>query len=596
MCGIVGYSGKRDAQRLVFDSLKRLEYRGYDSAGVALLPQAGNIIVCKDQGSITHLRDIMFPVPGTSGIGHTRWATCGKPTKNNAHPFYDCKMKIALAHNGIVENHMALRLELMKRGHVFTSDTDTEVMVHLIEENYRGDALAAVRETIKKVVGSYALAILFENGEIIGARRDSPMILGIGNDEAFLASDVPAILQYTNKVVYLLDGDLITMKGGKARVFDPNGKEKPLKIETVPWSINDAEKGGYEHYMLKEIYEQPQAIRDSLIGRDDLFDEPWFLRRMKCIRIIGCGTSYHAALSGKTIIEKRLGVPVVAEIASEYRYSPEIKDESLCVFMSQSGETADTVAAARKAKKLGIETIAICNVLGSSLTREVKKTVFTQAGPEVGVAATKTFITQLVSLHLLSMKLGQMYNLLSVDDARMIMNELRGLPRLAERVLSTSDAIEEVAKKISKSDHVFFIGRGTSYPIALEGALKLKEISYIHAEGYPGGELKHGPLALITEGTPVIALIFKDESYEKMLANVDEIIARGASITAVCVNDDPEIQSRAENVISIPAPPEPIYTQIPASIALQVLAYHCAKLKGCEIDHPRNLAKSVTVE
>lgn len=596
MCGIIGYSGKRDVQKVIFEALKRLEYRGYDSAGVAILTQSGGISVCKDQGSIAHLKEIMPQIPGTSGVGHTRWATCGRPTKNNAHPFLDCKTKIALAHNGIVENHSTLRNELMKKGHVFASDTDTEVLVHLVEESYNGDAIASVREMLKRVVGSYALAILFETGEIVGARRDSPLVLGIGNDEVFLASDVPAMLRYTNKVVYLLDGEMVSIRSGKARVFDPDGKEKQSQVETVPWSLHDAEKGGYEHFMLKEIYEQPQAIRDSLIGRVDLMEEPWFLRKVKCIRAVGCGTSYHAALAGKTIFEQRLNIPVIADIASEYRYAPDIKDDALGVFISQSGETADTVAAARKAKMLGMETIAICNVLGSSLTRDVKKTVFTQAGPEVGVAATKTFITQLVSLHLLSLKLGQMHGMLSEDDIRRMMNELRGMPRLAERVLSTTDSIEEVAKKISKSENVFFIGRGTSYPIALEGALKLKEISYIHAEGYPGGELKHGPLALITEGTPVIALIFKDGTYEKMLANVDEIIARGASITAVCVNNDPEIESRADNVISTPAPSAPIYSQIPSSIALQILAYHCAKFRGCDIDKPRNLAKSVTVE
>lgn len=596
MCGIVAYSGRREAQNLIFDCLKRLEYRGYDSAGVALLSRAGKIIISKDQGSIAHLKGIMHPVSSNAGIGHTRWATCGRPTKNNAHPFFDCKMRIALAHNGIIENHFALRLELMKRGHVFTSETDTEVVVHLIEETYDGDPLSSVRKTISRLKGSYAFAILFENGEIIGARKDNPLILGIGKDEGFLASDIPAILPYTNKVVYISDGELVSIKNGKPHWYDHEGKEKPLKIEVVPWGISDAEKGGYAHYMLKEIYEQPQAIRDSLIGREDIFEEAWYFRRCRYIRIIGCGTSYHAALAGKTIIERRLGIPVIPEIASEYRYSPEIKDDSLDVFISQSGETADTVAASRIAKKVGHETIAICNVLGSSLTREVKKTVYTQAGPEISVAATKTFVTQILALHLLSMKLGQMFNLLSPDEIRKIMNQLRTLPRLAEVVLSTTEGTETIAEKISKSEHAFFIGRGGSYPIALEGALKLKEISYIHAEGYPAGELKHGPLALITEGVPVIALVFRDETYEKMLANMDEIIARGADITAVCIEGDPEVRNRTDNILSIPEPPDPIYSQILASITLQLLAYHCARIRGCEIDYPRNLAKSVTVE
>jgi glucosamine--fructose-6-phosphate aminotransferase (isomerizing) len=532
------------------------------------------------------------------GVGHTRWATHGKPSKLNAHPFVDCQEKIAVIHNGIIENHNELRIMLEDEGHKFTSETDTEVLVHLIEKQYDGNLEKAVRETLKRIHGSYAIAVVHadEPDNIIAARCESPLVVGVGNGENFIASDVAALLDYTNKVVYVMNNEVVKLTKDSFKITTIPGEPVIRNIATVNWSVEDAERGGYEHYMLKEIYEQPTAIHNSLLGRiPDMTLDGFLDGNFNTIKIIACGTSYHAGLIGKYIFENFSKVPVVVEIGSEYRYSVPTHENTLVVLITQSGETADTLAAAKEARSRGCMTIAITNVVGSSITREVDYTFYTRAGPEIGVAATKTYITQLLALYILGITLGLVKRTLEYDKIRELTSTLRKLPRFIQSVLDEAEHIESIADTMVDAADVFYIGRNINYPTALEGALKFKEISYIHAEGYPAGELKHGPLALLTPNTPVVAIAPKDHTYEKMLGNISEVSARSSPVIAIGFQNDTELAKLAENVIYVPEVP-PLFSPIPITVVVQLLAYYVARKKNCEIDKPRHLAKSVTVE
>jgi len=596
VCGIVGYAGYREAYSILLDSLKRLEYRGYDSAGVAII--GSGITVQKDKGYISHLEETTQPIAGTLGIAHTRWATHGPPTKENAHPHIDCPGDIALVHNGIIENHSALRERLKADGHVFRSETDTEVAVHLIESHYRGDLEQAVRESVKEIEGAYAIAVIHakEPDKVVAARKESPLVVGLGTDENFLASDIPALLKHTNRVVYLMDGELVVLSRDRVKITDYEGRVIEREPQRITWTLEDAEKGGFEHFMLKEIFEEPQAIHDTLLGR---LAEPeldsFFRDGFTNVKLVACGTSFHAALVGKYVLEEIARVPTTAELASEYRYSKAPADRPLVILLSQSGETADTLAACREANRRGCKTFAITNATGSSLARESQRSMFTRAGIEIGVAATKTFVAQLASLYLLAIRMGLERGTLGVEEANRLKEELRRLPRAVQAVLNQGPYIEGLAQEYAKARDMFFIGRHLGYPIAMEGALKLKEISYIHAEAYAAGELKHGPLALVGAETPVVAVVTRDHTYEKMLSNIREVDARGAPVLAIGTEGDTELGKVVDNVIYVPAVP-PLIAPVPVVVALQLFAYHVARMRGCAIDKPRNLAKSVTVE
>ena len=587
MCGIVGYIGFRNATKLLIESLKRLEYRGYDSAGVAVID--GKINIEKRKGYITNLNP---KFNGNIGIGHTRWATHGKPSDINAHPFIDCTGNFAVVHNGIIENYMKLREDLIKKGHKFSSDTDSEVIVHLIEENYKDSFRDAFFKTVNMLKGSFAI-VAIHNGErkIMGAKKESPLIIGIGDHENFVASDIPAFLKYTNRVITMQDGEVCELTDDFVRFYNFGGKEIKKDVEYINWSAEDAEKGGYEHFMLKEIYEEPEAIErtiHSLFSRDfrikNNFDK---------IVFVACGTSYHASLIGKYAIEEILKIPVEVYYASEYRYRPEVKEEPLVILITQSGETADTIAAAKIAKYRGYRTIGITNVLGSSITNYVDNIIYTSAGPEIGVAATKTFITQIIAIYYLIFKFGYYNGVLSRGKFDYYIDILWKTPEIVEKsLLLEQDAIEE-AEKLKKHGDIFYIAREINYPVAMEGALKMKEISYIHAEAYPAGELKHGPLALINEGTPVISIVSEDKTYDKMLSNIREVSARGAYVIALSPKE--EVKKYVDKWIKMPEI-DYIFSPIPNTVFLQLLAYHTAKILGREIDKPKNLAKSVTVE
>ncbi|MCJ7607504.1 MAG: glutamine--fructose-6-phosphate transaminase (isomerizing) [Thermoplasmata archaeon] len=598
MCGIVGYAGRRDAQPLLLESLKRLEYRGYDSAGMAVVGRS--LQVFKSEGEISALEAGLPAMDGVCGIAHTRWATQGKPTTENAHPFADCTGQIAMVHNGIISNFMKLRESLVAEGHEFSSDTDTEVFVHLVEEEYDGeDLVGAVRAALARIDGTYAFAVVASGrDEIVAARRESPLVVGIGDGENFLASDVTALLKYTNRMVYIEDGEMVRMTRDSVTILDAEGRPVDRPHQKITWTLEDAEKGGYPHFMLKEIYEQPNAIHESLLGRIDTLEteEPFFQGRgFSTVKIIACGTSYHAGLAGKFIIEALSGIPTTVEISSEYRYSTAAKENPLVVLITQSGETLDTMAAAREARKRGNRTVAIVNVMGSAISREVDHVIYTRAGPEIGVAATKTFVTQVVALYLLAIDLGTQNRMLTAQAKRAIIGQLRNLPRAVQDVLNQADVIESLARKYSKAEDMFFIGRNINYPIALEGALKTKEISYIHGEGYPAGELKHGPLALLSKDSPVVAIAVKDHTYEKMLGNISEVSARGSPVIVIGVEGDTEIPKLADDVIFMKQMP-PLFSPIPAIVVLQLWAYFLALARGCPIDKPRNIAKTVTVE
>jgi glucosamine--fructose-6-phosphate aminotransferase (isomerizing) len=609
MCGIVGYVGSRETTKVLLDGLKRLEYRGYDSAGIAVFHQ-GKVEIRRKEGKLTKLEELIGgeTFGGKAGIGHTRWATHGRPSDENAHPHK--AGKVAVVHNGIIENYLPLKEILKSKGHVFTSETDTEIISHLIDEFIQegNPSLEAVRIALEKIKGSYALGILFEGDEecLIAARKESPLVIGLGKEEYFIASDIPPILPYTRDFIFMEDGEVALLSSKGVKVFDAKGDEISKESKRVNWSPLMAEKGGYKHFMLKEIFEQPRAVIDTIRGRlseekgdavlEDVHFDLKFLKTIRRIYLIACGTSYHAALVGKFLIEEFCRIPVETDIGSEFRYrNPIIGENDLLVAISQSGETADTLAALREAKRKGAMTLAICNVVESSLAREADHVIYTHAGPEIGVASTKTFATQLVILFLLALRIGRELSVLSDEKGKSLIEELVRVPHLMEEMLKTSNQIAKIAKKYIHARDFLYLGRGINYPIALEGALKLKEISYVHAEGYPAGEMKHGPIALIDREMPVVVLATKNDVYEKVLSNIEEVKAREGRVIALASLSDREIVKKVNDVIFIPET-LPSLTPILLTIPLQLLAYYMADFKGTDVDQPRNLAKSVTVE
>ena len=624
MCGIVGYVGKKRVVPVIIDGLRRLEYRGYDSAGIAVAGNGDGLQIRRAEGKLRNLEEAirLKPLDGTYGIGHTRWATHGRPTEENAHPHRDCTGKIVVVHNGIIENYLSLKRKLIEEGHKFTTETDTEVMAHLVEKyflktgnGHRPSLEEAVRKAVKELTGVFALAVIAidEPNKIIAARNGPPAVIGLGKDEYFVASDVPAILYHTRDLFFLGDGDLAVITQDGVQLTDFDGKPVSRQVQHVTWDPIMAEKGGFKHFMLKEIYEQPRAVRDTTLGRVSQDTGHVFLDEMeiteaefkaaKKINITACGTSWHAGQAGKFMIESLARVPVEVDYASEWRYrDPIVEKDTITLVISQSGETADTIAAQREAKARGSKTLAICNVVGSMITREAAGTIYTHAGPEIGVASTKAFTGQLTALYLFSLYLAQVRGTMTADQAKDAVQELTHLPGKLEHILTHDELCEELAKTYVRAQDFLFLGRGIHYPIALEGALKLKEISYIHAEGYPAGEMKHGPNALIDENLPVVIIATRDRKnplsvvrYEKTLSNLKEVKARSGKVIAVATEGDEEIHDGADHVIYVPQAPEEL-SPILEIVPLQLLAYHIAVRRGCDVDQPRNLAKSVTVE
>ena len=603
MCGIIGYVGKRNAVPVLLYGLQRLEYRGYDSAGIAVIDKAGDkIIVEKQVGKIKDLQEHLWgkKIEGHIGLGHTRWATHGAPTIENAHPHTSQKGTISIVHNGIIENYMELKKELMDKGYKFKSETDTEVIAHLFEDLYTGDLLETTFKVAKKLEGAYAVGIIstYEPDRIVAIKKGSPLIIGLGKDENFIASDIPAVLEYTKDFIALEDGEIAVITKDKVEVYSIDGKKLEKKPFHVNWDVSVAEKAGYKHFMQKEIHEQPRTIADTISGFNSSKNEELFemLKDTSRLYIIACGTSYHAGLVGKFWIEKFARIPVEVDYASEYRYRDRIIDEKTVVLgISQSGETADTRFALLDAKKEGAKTIGLVNVVGSSLSRETDYVLYTYCGPEIGVAATKTFTAQLVSLLLFALEAGLKRGTISLEDYEFIHNQLLHIPSKVEEILKKDNEIKDLAHKYMNATDFLFLGRNINYPIALEGALKLKEISYIHAEGYPAGEMKHGPIALIDEKLPVVCVIPKDRFYEKMFSNVQEVKARKGKVLSVATEKDEEIKQLSDNIIYIPETIDPLYP-ILTVVPLQLLSYHIATLLGKDVDQPRNLAKTVTVE
>jgi len=624
MCGIVGYVGKKRVVPVILDGLKRLEYRGYDSAGIAVAGNGEGLQVRRAEGKLRNLEEVirLKPMDGTYGIGHTRWATHGRPTEENAHPHRDCTGKIVVVHNGIIENYLALKKKLVETGHKFSTETDTEVIAHLVEKHLfakangaRPSLEEAVRKTVKELTGVFAIAVISadEPNKIVAARNGPPAVIGLGKDEYFVASDVPAILYHTRDLFFLADGDLAVITPTGVQLTDFDGKPIQRQVQHITWDPIMAEKGGFKHFMLKEIYEQPRAVRDTTLGRVSLDSGKVFLDEMEItekefkelrkVVIAACGTSWHAALAGKFMIERLARIPVEVDYASEYRYrDPIVEEKSITLLISQSGETADTIAAQRESKAKGTKTLAICNVVGSMITREAAGTIYTHAGPEIGVASTKAFTAQLTALFLFALYLGEVRGAITPEQAKVLIAELNRLPGKLESIFTRDEEIEDLAKIFQRSQDFLFLGRGIHYPIALEGALKLKEISYIHAEGYPAGEMKHGPNALIDENLPVVIIATCDRNdpasvqrYEKTMSNVREVKARSGTVIAIATEGDEEIKDAADHVIYVPAAPE-LLAPILEIVPLQLLAYHIAVRRGCDVDQPRNLAKSVTVE
>ncbi len=607
MCGIIGYTGKEDALQIVLEGLKRLEYRGYDSAGVAYFNK-GTIEIKRCRGKIKDLEGLFsHRQSSTTAIGHTRWATHGRPSEENAHPHR--AGRIVLVHNGIIENYLELKRELIKKGHTFTSETDTEVLCHLIDDSINNKSLEeAIIEALRPVKGAYAVAVMneLEPEKIVGVRKDCPLILGLSENGYFLASDVPAFLQYSRDVIFLDDGEMVILKPDGFRIMNLQGRELKKSYIHVDWSPVMAEKGGYKHFMLKEIFEQPRAIADTLRGRinpesgeiniEEFNIEERTLKDTERIMIVACGTSYHAGLAGRYMIEELARIPVQVDIGSEFRYRKSILEKNtLVIAITQSGETADTIAAIREAKAQGLKVLSICNVLGSTAARESDGVFYTHAGPEIGVASTKAFTTQLASLYLLSLLLAGLKGILKPESMKDLISELIKIPEKTEEILKHSSGIEAIAKQHINRRGFLFLGRGINYPIALEGALKLKEISYIHAEGYPAGEMKHGPIALIDEELPVVVIAPKDELYEKLLSNMQEVKSRGGIIISIITEGDRDAKELSDYVIEIP-PANKYLSPILSVIPLQLLAYYVGVTKGYDVDQPRNLAKSVTVE
>jgi glucosamine--fructose-6-phosphate aminotransferase (isomerizing) len=617
MCGIVGYIGTHRAVPIILEGLKRLEYRGYDSAGLAVYGDDEQLAVRRAKGKLRNLEEAirMNPVDGTYGIGHTRWATHGRPTEENAHPHRDCNGDLVVVHNGIVENYLPLKEQLQMEGHAFKTETDTEIIAHLVEKYFEGNLEDAVRAAVRQLTGVFALVVISrqDHDKIVAARNGPPVVVGIGDDEYFVASDVPAILSHTQDMFFLADGDLAILTREGVRLTDFEGRPVQRPLQRILWNPIEAEKGGYQHFMLKEIFEQPRAVRDTTLGRvgqetgriflDEMEITPAEFAAIQHVRIIACGTSWHAALAGKFMIEKLARIQVEVDYGSEFRYrDPILGANTLTVVISQSGETADTLAAQREAKQKGSKTLAICNVVGSMITREAAGTIYTHAGPEIGVASTKAFTCQLTALFILAMHLGQANGTLGEEVSRGLVQELVRLPGKLETVLSHDAAFEALAKELHRVTDFLFLGRGVHFPIALEGALKLKEISYIHAEGYPAGEMKHGPNALIDENLPVVVLATHDAGspesillYDKTVSNIQEVKARDGIVIAVVTEGDDKVRKMADHVVEIP-PAAELLTPILSIVPLQLLAYHIAVRRGCDVDQPRNLAKSVTVE
>jgi glucosamine--fructose-6-phosphate aminotransferase (isomerizing) len=632
MCGIVGYVGPKDVVPIIIEGLRRLEYRGYDSAGIAVGCAGQPLELRRAKGKLANLEEVIRQQPifpqhhsgGSWGVGHTRWATHGRPTEENAHPHRDCTGRIVVVHNGIVENYLELKRELQGTGHIFVTETDTEIIAHLIEEEIKSAAESgktmpleeAVRRAARRLTGAYAVSVISadEPDTIVAARNGPPAVIGIGEGENFVASDVPGILHHTRNLHFLDDGEVAILTRDGVRLTDIEGDPLPLKIQRILWDPIQVEKGGYKHFMLKEIFEQPQAIRDTTMGRISLNTGKVFLSEMKItddefreatrIDIAACGTSWHAAVAGRYMIERLARVPVDVDYASEFRYRDPIVDpKAIGMLITQSGETADTLAAQREMIAKGSKTIAICNVVGAMVAREAHGTIYTHAGPEIGVASTKAFSSQLVALFLFALYLAQSRGTVEEEESIALVEALTRLPQQVEEALRSADsACEKLAKVYSTARDFLYLGRGIHYPIALEGALKLKEISYIHAEGYPAGEMKHGPNALIDETLPVVVLATKDENhrgsklrYEKTLSNIQEVTARSGKVIAVATEGDEHIGQLVDHVLYVPSAPElllPVLDVVP----LQLLAYHIAVRRGCDVDQPRNLAKSVTVE
>jgi glucosamine--fructose-6-phosphate aminotransferase (isomerizing) len=617
MCGIVGYVGPQRAVPIIIDGLKRLEYRGYDSAGIAVYQDDHTLGVRRASGKLRNLEDALRfdPVDGNYGIGHTRWATHGRPTEENAHPHRDCTGDIVVVHNGIVENFLPLKEQLQREGHEFKTETDTEVIAHLVEKYFDGNLEQAVRCAVAQLRGSFALAVLSRRDpvKIVAAREGPPVVVGLGQGEYFVASDVPGILSHTRDMFFLADGDMAVLTADGVQLTDFQGRPVNRQVQHVLWDPIMAEKGGYKHFMLKEIFEQPRAVRDTTLGRvsqetghiflDEMDITAKQFQQFREVKIIACGTSWHAALAGKFMIEKLARMPVEVDYGSEFRYrDPIVSSDVLTVVISQSGETADTIAAQREAKQKGSKTLAICNVVGSMITRESSGAIYTHAGPEIGVASTKAFTCQLTALAILAAHLGQIRGQMSDEASRAFVHELVRIPGKLETILSNDAMYEELARKLFRVTDFLYLGRGIHFPIALEGALKLKEISYIHAEGYPAGEMKHGPNALIDENLPVVVLATHDRSsdesrvlWEKTLSNIQEVKAREGKVIAIVTEGDTEVRKVADEVIEIPAAPD-LLVPILEVVPLQLLAYHIAVRRGCDVDQPRNLAKSVTVE
>jgi glucosamine--fructose-6-phosphate aminotransferase (isomerizing) len=626
MCGIVGYVGSKKVVPLIIEGLRRLEYRGYDSAGIAVGGIGDGFALRRAPGKLKNLEEAIqaHPLEGTYGIGHTRWATHGRPTEENAHPHRDCTGRVVVVHNGIVENYLALKRELAADGHKFVTETDTEVIAHLVEQEIRSAADSgktmpleeAVRRAARRLNGAYAISVLCadEPDKIVVARNGPPVVVGLGEGEYFVASDVPGILHHTRDLYFLADGDVATLTRAGVELSDLEGNRVERPVQRILWDPIQAEKGGYKHFMLKEIFEQPRAIRDTTLGRISLETGKVFLNEMKIsdeefrrtgkINIAACGTSWHAATAGKFMIERLARVPVEVDYASEYRYRDPIADPSaIGLLITQSGETADTIAAQREMIAKGSKTIAICNVVGAMIAREAHGAIYTHAGPEIGVASTKAFTAQLVAIFLFAVHLAQTRGALTDGESRTLLEGLSLLPGKVLEILRTADSVcEQLARTYSTARDFLFLGRGIHYPIALEGALKLKEISYIHAEGYPAGEMKHGPNALIDETLPVVVLATRDESnrdsrlrYEKTLSNIQEVTARSGKVIAVAIEGDEQIGQLVDHVLYVPSAPELLLPVLDA-IPLQLLAYHFAVRRGCDVDQPRNLAKSVTVE
>jgi glucosamine--fructose-6-phosphate aminotransferase (isomerizing) len=620
VCGIVGYIGPKKVVPLILEGLRMLEYRGYDSAGIAVVTRDGKMDIRRASGKLRKLEEAIqaHPLEGVYGVGHTRWATHGRPTEENAHPHRDCTGEIVVVHNGIIENYVELKRQLIAEGHKFVTETDTEVVAHLVEKNWKGGPLEdAVRKTVKQLHGIFALVILSSRdpNKIVAARLGPPAVLGLGQGEYFVASDIPALLAHTKDVTFLADGDLAILTSSGARITDFDGNQVVRPVQHITWDAVMAEKGGYKHFMLKEIFEQPRAVRDTLSNRISLDTGKVFLDAMEItesdfhnftsVKIVACGTSWHAALAGKFMIERLARIPVEVDYGSEFRYrDPIIDKDTLCICISQSGETADTLAAQREAKHKGAKTLAICNVLGSMITREAAGSIITHAGPEIGVASTKAFTGQLSALALVALYLAQVRERLTADCARQLMQELTRIPHKMETILQAENMAlyDGLARKLSGHSDFLYLGRGIHYPIALEGALKLKEISYIHAEGYPAGEMKHGPNALIDNELPVVVIATRDEKdpesmtrYEKTVSNIKEVKAREGIVLTIGTKGDQLARDASDHIVELPMAPD-LFSPMLEVIPLQLLAYHIAVRRGCDVDQPRNLAKSVTVE